>query len=145
MEDQNLERTDDTEQPAYSQPQYSAPEEPKQPNTMAILSLVLGIISLLIPCSSCIGGLTFTFVATIVGVILGIVAIVLCVMSKKVSKTGMATAGMVCGIIGIVLNLALAVLLFVGIAFYAAMGIDINDVENMDLDELQLLFQEMMN
>lgn len=145
MEDQNLERTDDTEQPVYSQPQYSAPEEPKQPNTMAILSLVLGIISLLIPCSCCIGGLTFTFVATIVGVILGIVAIVLCVMSKKVSKTGMATAGMVCGIIGIVLNLALAVLLFAGIAFYAARGIDINDIENMDPDELQRLFQEMMN
>lgn len=145
MENQNSERTDYTEQPVYSQPQYSAPEEPKQSNTMAILSLVLGIISLLVPCSCCIGGITFSFVAMIVGVILGIAAIILCVMSKKVSRTGMATAGMVCGIIGIVLNLALAVLLFIGIATYAAMGIDINDIENMDPEELERLFQQMMN
>lgn len=146
MEDQNFNQEDYTEQPAYGgHPQYSVPEEPKPSNTMAILSLVFGIISLLLPCACCIGSITFTFVVAIVGVILGIAAIVLCVMSKKVSRTGMATAGMVCGIIGIVLNLALVVFLFIGLATYAAMGIDINDIENMSPDELQRLLQDMVD
>ena len=65
---------------------------------MAVASLVLGIISIV---CSFIGGVNW------VGAILGIVGIVLGVLGKKKTpeKAGMATAGLVMSIIGVVLSL----------------------------------------
>lgn len=62
---------------------------------MAVASLVLGIVSIIF---SFFGGINFF------GGIIGIVGIILGVYGKKYeSKKGMATAGLVCSIIGTVL------------------------------------------
>ena len=61
-----------------------------QTDGLAIASLVLGIASIIMTC--CI---------TYVAIVLGIVGIVLAVQSNKKQKSGLATAGLVCSIIGI--------------------------------------------
>ena len=62
---------------------------------MAVASMVLGIVSIVF---SFIGGLNF------VGLVVGIVGLVLVILDKKKAPSGMATAGIVCSIIGIVLT-----------------------------------------
>lgn len=62
---------------------------------MAVASMVLGIVSIVF---SFIGGLNF------VGLVVGIVGLVLGILAKKKAPSGMATAGIVCSIIGIVLT-----------------------------------------
>lgn len=59
-----------------------------QNNTLSIVSLVLGILSIL---TCCCGGL---------GVLLGVAGIVCAVLANKQGKCGMATGGLVCSIIG---------------------------------------------
>ncbi len=65
---------------------------------MAVGALVLGIISLLCWFVSSL------FIPGIIGIILGIVGIVLAVLAKKKQPSGMATAGLVLCIIGLILN-----------------------------------------
>lgn len=72
--------------------QQVPPEQPKKNDTLAIVSLILGIAAIVLGC--CV---------TYLAIVLGIAGIVCAVMSKKKQPSGMATAGMVCSIIGIVL------------------------------------------
>ncbi len=60
--------------------------------TLAIVSLVLGILAIVTGC--CI---------TYLGILFGIAAIICAVLANKQGKTGLATGGLVCGIIGLVL------------------------------------------
>ena len=64
---------------------------------MGIASLVLGIVSLVIA----------VFIPSIgwAGIIVGIVGIVLAILAKKKGEAGVATAGLVCSIIGAALSL----------------------------------------
>ena len=62
---------------------------------MAVASMVLGIVSIVF---SFIGGLN------LLGLVVGIVGLVLGILAKKKAPSGMATAGIVCSIIGIVLT-----------------------------------------
>ena len=65
---------------------------------MGVASLVLGIISLVI-------GVLFSGVAGWIGIIVGIIGIILGALGRKnPEKSGMATAGLVCSIIGTVLS-----------------------------------------
>lgn len=67
---------------------------------MGIASLVLGIVSLV-----CIIGVAGLYPG-IIGAVVGIVGIILGVMGKSnPDRSGIATAGLVCSIIGTVLNL----------------------------------------
>lgn len=84
----------------YNQPygQESIYAQPGEGNgdTKAAFSLILGIVAILICC--CFGGPS---------IIAGIVAIVLAISAKKDNMgqmPGLATGGMVCGIIGILLG-----------------------------------------
>lgn len=62
----------------------------EQKNSYAIAALVLGIVSIL-----------FSFIFVWVGLIAGVVGIILAVKGRKIEdKKGMATAGLVCSIIG---------------------------------------------
>ena len=66
----------------------------KKKNTAAVVALVLGIVSLV-----------FDFIFVWIGLIAGIVGIVFAVKGRKIqSKKGMATAGLVCSIIGVCLG-----------------------------------------
>lgn len=91
-----------------SQPMYSQPAPQKGTNVKAILALVFGILSILTCC--CYG---------VVSIILGIVGIVMAVLAKKENMgqfPGMAIAGLVCSIIGILLGVAYWILFFIGIS-----------------------------
>ena len=69
--------------------------EEKKSNGFAIASLVLGIVSIV-----------FCFIPglILVGLITGIIGVVFGVLAKKKNPTGMATAGLVCSIIGLILS-----------------------------------------
>ena len=77
----------------YPQPQ---PEPPKEKNGAAVVSLVMGILSLVFAC--CGGSLIF-----------GIVGIITAIVSKSKSSTGklngMAIAGLIMSIVGVVAGL----------------------------------------
>lgn len=113
MDGQNF-QNNSYEQPGYQQP--SSPE-PQKTDTLAIVSLILGIAAIVLGC--CI---------TYLGIALGIGGIVCSVMSKKKQKSGLATAGMVCSIIGIVF----AVIWIVGsvaiMGWLASMGYDVSSL-----------------
>lgn len=83
---------------------------------MAVAALVLGIISIAIGVFSA-GSLGW------LGGIIGIIGIILAVMGKKdPEKKGMATAGLVCSIVGTVLCLILYVACIACIGGLAAMS-----------------------
>ena len=100
---------------------------------MAVASLVLGIVSLVI-------GAIFPYLG-IYGAIAGVVGIVLAVLAKKKGeKKGMATAGLVCSIIGLVL----CVVLYIACAAAAAPANDL--LQNPELqDTLSGLAEAMEN
>lgn len=89
----------------------SSQQAPKQTNALAIVALVMGILSIVINC--CLTG---------VGIIPGIAGIVCAILSKKQGKSGMATAGLICSIIGIVLGVILLILMAIGFAALDQMG-----------------------
>lgn len=97
---------------SYEQP--SSPQ-PQKTDALAIVSLVLGIAAILLGC--CV---------TYLGIALGIGGIVCAVMSKKKQKSGLATAGMVCSIIGIVFALIWIIGAAAIMGWLAASGIDIS-------------------
>lgn len=116
MDNQNF-QNNSYEQSGYQQP--VPPQEPKKTDTLAIVSLILGIISIVACC--------YIYVA----IPLGIGGIVCSVISKKKQKSGLATAGMICSIIGIVITiLAIVFSAAILIAFESA-GYDISDFMNM--------------
>lgn len=96
----------------YEQPQAPGPQKT---DTLAIVSLILGIAAIIMGC--CV---------TYLGIALGIGGIVCAVMSKKKQKSGMATAGMVCSIIGIVFALIWIIGAAAIMGWLAASGIDIS-------------------
>lgn len=108
MDNNNMMNNGFDSQPMYSQPTYSQPEPQKNTNVKAILALVFGILSILTCC--CYG---------VVSIILGIVGIVMAVLAKKENMgqfPGMAIAGLVCSIIGILLGVAYWILFLIGIS-----------------------------
>lgn len=83
---------------------YQEPNQ-KPSNTLAIISLVTGILSAILMCC-----------CTYAGIGLGIAAVITAIVhkSKTGSFNGMCIAGMICGILGAVLSIASIVLMFVG-------------------------------
>ncbi|MDR3224930.1 MAG: hypothetical protein LBT52_01390 [Clostridiales Family XIII bacterium] len=113
------------QQPSYAQQPY-APQQPAPTPTKAIVSLILGIISV---------ALAWPTVG-IVGIAGGIVSIVLAKQASREQKTGLATGGFALGIAGIVLGAI--VLLVVGV--FAV--IFVNNVNSDVLQEAMNAAQE---
>jgi hypothetical protein len=97
------------------QPGYQGPMQPAaKPAGMAIASMVLGIIS------------AVTFCAWYVSIPCGIVAIVLGMVAKgKVARgegggSGMATAGLILGVIGVVLAIGFIILIIMGFHMFGS-------------------------
>lgn len=100
-------------------PSYgSAPAAGSGSNPLAIVALIAGILSVLALCVALI-----PFVGPILGVILGIAAIVTGRMATKKVRSGqagqggLAKAGFITGIVGLVLNVIVLGLTFAGVAF----------------------------
>jgi hypothetical protein len=105
MDDQNNMNQDNNYQDNTQnvQPIYDAPVQPeKRNNVAAIVSLVLGILSIL-TCCTCFGA-----------IILGVAGIICSILSKKEGKSNLATAGLICSIIGIVLGTIYLILFIIG-------------------------------
>ncbi len=95
---------------------YSYNSEPQNSNTSngtAIASLVLGIVSIIAACFS-----------PLVSLIAAIIGIVLANNSKKnFGPSGLAKAGMICSIIGIVLAVLMVILGIVAAGFLVGLGL----------------------
>ncbi len=85
-----------TQQASYQQ---TAPaKEPQKTNALAVIGLILGILSILLGCCAWYG------------LIAGIPGIICSVLAKKEEKSSLATAGLVCSIIGTVLAVIMTIL-----------------------------------
>lgn len=108
------------QQPQYNQPQYGQPQQPQYPQQpggyvppqapvsepgkgMAIASLVLGILSFF----------CFAYIAGTLGIVFG------CVAKNKGYTGKMATAGIICGAVGIVLWIVLQI---AGLSLLGSLG-----------------------
>ena len=89
------------ETPAQPQVAVTTPVQPenKDTNVLAIISLVLGILSIVLGC--CSGW---------IGALFGIGGIICAVFANKQGKSGLAKAGLICSIVGIVLGILITVL-----------------------------------
>lgn len=99
MEGQNNSYQNDsgfTENSSY-QSSYQQ-EPPKQTNALAIVGMILGILSLLLGCCGWYS------------LLLGIPGLICSILSRKNGKTGMAVAGIICSVIGIVISIAVTVM-----------------------------------
>lgn len=93
--EQNNFYQDNTADVNVQTPVNNTVETPKKADTLAIVALVCGILSIVLSCCT-----------AYIGIIPGIVGIVCSILSKKNNgKTGVATAGMICSIIGIVIGI----------------------------------------
>ena len=103
MEDQNFNNGSNNYQDYTSNGQYQnsyqpQQEPPKQTNVLAIVGMILGIISIL---AGCCGWYSL---------FLGIPGIICSILARKHGKSGMATAGIVCSVIGIILGILMTVM-----------------------------------
>ncbi|WP_410771801.1 DUF4190 domain-containing protein [Fontibacillus sp. BL9] len=99
----------------YPQGYTPAPQGPAKTNGKSIASLVLGILSIVIP---------------YVGFLMGIVAIVFASLSfKELKRTGeqgrgLSIAGLVCGIIGTAIYGIILLLLILAVFIFASAGME---------------------
>ena len=106
-----VQETPAAEQPVNNYQDYTANVQPQatatvsrqaennETNVLAIGSLVLGILSIVLGC--CTGWF---------GALFGIGGIICAVFANKQSSTGLAKAGLICSIIGIVLGIIITIL-----------------------------------
>lgn len=110
MDGQNFQNEQNNAQENTAAQQYQVPptvttEAQSTTDPMAIIGLILGILSIVMSCCA------------YWGLIPGIIGLILAIISKKKANSGLATAAMVCSIIGIVLALIITI---VGIALGAS-------------------------
>lgn len=120
-----VQETPVAEQPVNNYQDYTANVQPQaattastqaennETNVLAIVSLVLGILSIVLGC--CTGW---------VGALFGIGGIICAVFANKQSKTGLAKAGLICSIIGIVLGILITILAVVFSVALVGSGIE---------------------
>ncbi len=96
----------------YNSP-YNAPVQKPGPNACQIISLILGILSIICCCWG------------IVAIIFGVVGIVLAVIGNKGHKHGVGTGGLVTSIIGLALAVILLVLSYTA---FVTLPSNINDL-----------------
>lgn len=102
------------QQPVYQQPVYQQPMMPQEPPKsvgLAVASMVMGILALLLSC--CVPYLPILL--ALLAVVFGAVS-----LAKKMGGKGMAIAGLVCGIIGLI---PAVILIVTGAALFSALGL----------------------
>ena len=109
---------------------YDNAEEKKGINALGLVAMILGIVSLVaLICGCCVGTSTvvFTvlkFILIFARIIMSLVAIILGIagMKKRPDQKGMAIAGLVLGIIGLLLGGLSLILTIIGLVSKAALG-----------------------
>lgn len=115
MSDQNYQDYQDYNTEYQQEPGQLQNNGNGQKDTLAVVSLVLGIVSLVVCCCSGLFSVPF-----------GIGGIICAALSKKNGKSGMATAGLVCSIIGVVFGILSTIL---GVLMFVAL---LNDADAME-------------
>lgn len=87
-------------------PSMVQPEPAKKTDALAIVSLIVGIISILMGCCTAY----YAVIPSVIGIVCAIIS------KKNNGKSGMATAGLICSIVGIVIGLIITVLGVFGLA-----------------------------
>jgi hypothetical protein len=87
----------------YSSPYAQAPVKPG-PNACQIISLILGILSLVCCCTG------------LPGMVLGAIGLILAIIGNRDNKHGVGTAGLVCSIVGLALGGILLLLSLWGVS-----------------------------
>lgn len=118
----------------YAAPAYQPPVNEKKSSGLAITAFIFGLLSLISCCCclGCYGALNILF---------GVVAVILALVdrSKQKSFSGLALAGFICGIIGVILGIVL--LAFIVIAINSG-DIDISALENGNWEDFFKQFEE---
>lgn len=105
---------------------YMPPQEPRKRAAFGIAALVIGILSMTL---CCVGG----SVLGIVGVVLGIVG-----LCRKEAKYGLAIAGIVTSVLGVLIGIyMLVVVVFAGVAY--------DEIKDMDEEELQYWMEQRID
>lgn len=118
-------------QNSYMQPDqgqgapYMQPQEPRKGCGFGIAALVIGILSMTL---CCVGG----SVLGIAGTVLGIVG-----LCRKESKFGLAIAGIVTSVLGVLIGIYMLFVVFVA-------GVAYDEIKDMDEYEMQEWLQEQL-
>ena len=99
--------TDQGFDPNYEQQTEGQSQPPKQTNTLVVVGLVLGIVSIVAGCCGWVAFLT------------GIPGLVCSILSRKQGKTGMSVAGIICSAIGILIGVVMTIM---GVAVMMLIG-----------------------
>ena len=100
MDQQNNNYQDYTSNQQYQNTYQPQEEPPKKTNVLAIVGMILGILPILLGCCGWYS------------LLLGIPGLICSILSRKQGKTGMAVAGIVCSVIGIILGVLITVMAF---------------------------------
>lgn len=106
----------------YNNAAMYAPVKKNEKIAFAIISLILGILSILCCCWIA----PFNLILAIPGLILGIIAI-----KKGYAGKGMAIAGTICSGVGILLGLVYIILLLIGFASLDSAGYSYSDIQDL--------------
>lgn len=96
---------------------YGSPSNDPESKGMAIASMVLGIVSIVLVCCTYF----LSIPCAIVGLVLGIM------QNKTHGKNGMATAGIVCSIVSIVLSI---IFIIINALYTAPLLSELNEIMN---------------
>ena len=88
------------------------PEQKPSANACQIISLILGILSIICCCFG------------IISTVFAIAGIILAIVGNKKQKHGVGTGGLVCSIIGLVLSLIILAISFAGRSYVAPRTMD---------------------
>ena len=99
-------------QAQYNSP-YNAPVQKPGPNACQIISLILGILSIICCCW------------VVISIIFGVVGLILAIIGNKGHKHGVGTAGLVTSIIGLALSVILLALSYFA---FVSLPSNINDL-----------------
>ncbi len=119
----------DYNQNSYTQPDQAMPymqPEPKKGCGFGIAALIVGILSMTL---CCVGG----SVLGIIGTVLGIVG-----LCRRESKYGLAIAGIVTSVIGILIGIYMLFVVFVA-------GVAFDEIKDMDEYEMQEWLEERLD
>ena len=119
-------------------PSYVPSNQPQQSSGLAVASLVLGIISLVLFCVWYV-----SIPCAIIAIVMGAIAKGKAARGEAGGK-GMATAGLVCGIIAIIIDVIVVILVLVGVSVFGPKMQEMaEEMQKMQQQQMQQQQQQM--